>query len=140
MPCRRYRDPAYQVSRVTALEQAQNENDVDAQLYCAFRAFNTGDIQQSILWYRRAATQGSSQEAMLNLAKLYECGPGGAPVDISEACRWMKLALETTEFDENDIGIQRDLMHSYGWYLLGAKTPGGMREQQQLPPALRDVK
>jgi TPR repeat protein len=134
-----YRDVAFQVSRgwpVTALQQAES-GDVHAQLYLAENAFSRGRTSESVRWYEAAANQGNLF-AMLNLYRIHECFESNLP----RACHWMEKIVTMYEdadnSDEQNDAI-RDVMHSYGWYLLGAETPDSATRKCGLPEEMLDA-
>jgi len=137
-----YEDPAFQRSRgwpVTARPQAES-GDVPAQLYVAQMAFNCGNTSECLRWYEAAANQGNLF-AMLNLYRTYECFVS----DLPRACHWMKKIVAMYDYEEdanssNERNVRiRDVMHSYGWYLLGAKTPDSAPVKCSLPEELLNV-
>ena len=138
-----YQDPAFQRCRGwpgTALPQAES-GDVHAQLYLAHMAFNCGNISESLRWCEAAANQGNLF-AMLNLYRTYEC----IESDLPRACHWMKKIVTMYDYEEdansggNERNVRiREVMRSYGWYLLGAKTPDGAPVKCSLPEELLDA-
>jgi TPR repeat protein len=137
----RYRDPIYQTARgwpITAIRDAC-DGDEEAQLYLAFVCYNSNKMDDCIRWYTAAANQGN-EEAMMNLAKIHEQGLGGTPIDLIQACQWMKKLAETSIREDSQ--FRDDILQSYGFYLLGAKTPSNTTHgrQQSLPKDRLDVK
>jgi len=87
------------------------------------------DLQQSVLWYRRAAEAGSL-EGQLAVATAHYLGRGAA-LDRALAARWYRLAAQQGDggamylfasMCENGDGIERDLTEARYWYAAAARN------------------
>jgi TPR repeat protein len=134
----RYRDAAYVVSRGwsvphRALEDAAS-GDVEAQLYLAYRMFNTSNKAESHRWYLKAAEQGNV-EAMMNVATQFEHGMG-CEVSVPEACKWYEEAAESSEADDvENADMKKAAASKLGLYYYGEASPALDRQgrESELP-------
>lgn len=140
-----YRDPDYQVAAgwpFTAQQQA-SEGNLQAILYLAQAAFSNNNNAAALKYYRKAAREFNNLEATVNVIKMYENGLG-CDVDLVKTCQWMKkvlIAIESIPDQWTHPMIRRDVIVSYGWYMLGAKTAKREgRPQIELPEKLQNIK
>lgn len=79
---------------IAALRAKAEAGDVEAQLQLADEILYGApmDIEEAVVWWRKAAEQGSC-EAMYHLGCVYSCG-AGVPADDTEAVAWWRKAAE----------------------------------------------
>lgn len=85
------------------------------------------DLAEGARWHEMAAAQGHFA-SMLDLASIYERGPGGSP-DYARAAEWYRAAAERNhevaqfrlgEYYEKGRGVPEDASEAHFWYYLAS--------------------
>jgi TPR repeat protein len=93
--------------------------------------------KQAVVWYRKAADQGSIP-AELHLAALYRDGGKGFARDMAQAAVWYRKAAEQGDVTAQAFlgvlysigqGVPRDDVEAYFWLDLAASVPGPNQEK-----------
>ena len=92
-----------------------------------FTAYNRGDYQEAMKWYRKAAEIGDAM-AQFMLGAMYDSGQG-TPENREEAIKWYRLAarqgVSPAQFNLGVMygegqGVPRDYVIAHMWYNLAA--------------------